>query len=983
MSVNKKVLPYLFLGVSCVSAVHSGELDDLTLIRSAHRDQLYLFVEDKAQEFLRDDRLNQEGEYAQEVRELLVSAMVERGAHEEALNQLQNMSQHSPKLTFYKARALYGAYIDKGALLPDGEQRPHELLASVRSFLNADDQVMADYISCEDRFELGQYEEILMPLKVIVNEKRHFRELENALFLYGRSLYHHPESRYSEALDVFKDCERKFPQSNMLSRYVFWQGECHFELNALPMAEKAFLKALDLCRDRSSKVDIYYNLGWLYVAMGRLSEGILNLERVIDEPLDYSGRYQGSTRYKLASIRLMQNDPKACLTVIGPVLSQAMVESEPSLLGTQAALLSAQASMMLKDWKAALEMLSLAQQSTSDEVRLEASRLLGKVYLELGDHDTAEGVLNALVLDEVPLDFRVDVQLQLADVYFLKGDIYRCQDIYRQLLAEKSKKLEPMLHYKLARVLMHSNPLVECVFKRDQLLALRQKKHVSETDFLMEKEQLETKLKQVMSRIWIMSKSGSSSLTKDVVLEVLETLASVKKQERLDQLLASYLDDHGKAPSDVGLESAYLTALVDDWVAALWDQKKMPSYKDILDLLGPLGKYYPTLQIMNISHHLDHIIGMGEESPYLALAHYEKSRLFSQQSLTGDAIESLYHAIDHTADPKQKSEYLLELARREITLAKGIEGDPKTRKYKIEKALAHLDQVAELQDRLPVMWIDLKFMGHQLLLDYDAAENTLRSFLEQVDDMKLVRRLEQQLISFYFNIGREIKSAQRRLLFAEKLEAQHVEEAQMQRYRAALSFLEAKSSHDEGFTWLKKVAASQPESEWTFRSALKCVDILHRRGEVSEAEALLQNLLKRWEKLPLALQLETQMTVARQAMLRSDVQKAAQAFEEVMNRADEYPAIKAKAMIELGKTLKDAEPLKASEVFLQYHYLFPQDSKSQVALLESCRLQAKVLKRWPESDRQQKVSELKRLAQKLKSEKDRRDLMRFIEDATL
>jgi tetratricopeptide (TPR) repeat protein len=973
--LNKKILGLLLLGSSAWLPCHGGELEDLQLIRRAYEDQLFLFVDDKADDFLNSGKVDLQGNYAAEVRELMIGALVERGAFDEALSRMEEIEEHSPRLTYFKARALFGAYVERGEQLPSEEKRPFELIESVLPYLEGMEKVMANYLRFQDLFEIGEAKKAAEGLKEIINSHQRFRYIEDVKFLYGRSLYNQPEGLFSQALDVFSDLALKYPLSTRLARYHFWQGTCYFEMNDLDRAETSFLMALNKStrQDRETKVDVHYNLGWLYVAMGRLEDGTRQLEKVLLQSPEYSARYQASTRYKLASIRLMKKDSMGCRDVLGPILRSSDLQHEASLL-------AAQASMVMGHWEDAMEDLLHAEMSTANDIRLEARRLLGKIYVEMNDFETAEGMLKSLVQHEVPLDFRIDVQLQLVDLYFRMDDIYRAQNIYLELLVERSRKLDAMLHFKLARCAMRSNPVVECIFKRDQLLKDLNSGRISSSKFDEEKLDLEKRLVQVMSKVWIETAYAGTKLSKSEVLEILEKLSGVSLESKTEELKLGYLQDREKLPSDVGLESALYNAMVEALVKSFWDESRIPQYGKASESLMGLGGYYPALQVMNISRHLDHIINMDEESPYLALAYYEKARLYAQQSLTNDAVESLTHAIAHTAEPQKKSEYLIQLARMEIQLAKGIEGDPKTVNFKVKKAIDHLNDVAQLIPKISMEWVDLKFAAYRMLLDYDAAEQVLTDALLSFDDLPTVRRLEEQLISFYFSIGREIKSAQRRLVYAERLEGEDPTEAQRQRFDAALILFESKHGHQDGVTWLKKLAVSRPKSRWTFRAGLKCVDIAHRQGKTQEADNLLKVLLEEGKELELALRLEVQMAVGQQAAARDDHLKAAEAYQSVMEASEGYPAIKAKATIELGKALKLRDPSRAADVFLQFYYLFPEHGKSQVALFESCRLRARLLGATAKNERGDQLMELNRLVAKLEKEKDRKDLEAYISE---
>jgi tetratricopeptide (TPR) repeat protein len=949
-----------------------GEFEDFQLIQRAYDDQLYLFVEEKAQVFLSNERYDHQGKSAKEVQVLWIGALVERGAYEEALERLNQITLDS-KLTYLKARALFGAYVERGKPLPEDSERPSVLLAKVNGDLSGYEKVMAQYVYSQDLFEIYDYKKASVVLRNIVNGEKLFRHYEAAKFLFGRSLYYEDPPRFEEALDVFKSLSLKYSRSLLACRYEFWQGECYFEMNHLAEAEIAFKKALTLNPDNETVVDVHYNLGWLYAAMGRLEESMLELQAVLKEPMELSARYQVSTRYKLASLFLVQKKGANCREILKPILRDSTLEYEASLLAAQAAMLDGQ-------WALALEDLSHARLSPVKEINLEASRLLGKVHLELKDFITAEAILKTLVEHEVPLDFRIDVQLQLADIYYGMDDVYHAQDIYQQLLAEKSKKLEPMLHYNLARCAMRSNPLVECVYRRDALLKRKASGHFNEADEKSEKEAIAAKVRQVMSRIWIMSSSGSSSLTKPNVLMALEKLGGVSMETKKNEILARYLSEGNKIPNDTALESEVLTALISDFVAAFWKSEgAILPYTEVTESLMTLGKYYPALQVTNISSHLDHIIQMGEESPYLSLAYYEKYQLYQQQGLTGDAMESLFYAVEKTVDPERRASYLLQLARREMQAASAIEGDPKSTQFKIKKALGHLDEVENLTKENSRELVDLRFNGYSMLLDYERAEETLVTELSKSRDPETIRIFEEQLISFYQRIDRPIKAAQRRLIYAERLSVSDPIEAQRQRYEASVILLENEHSHEEGVRWLQKIAQSAPMNEWTLRAGLKCVDIYQRKGETEQADALLQTMVVQSSTVELPLQLEIRMTEGRQALAKDHVKDAAKAFEDVMMSSDDLPALKAMATLELGKALKNVEPERAADVFLKFYYLFPKHSKNQEALYESCRLQAFMLKKAEASVKTIKTKELLRLVEKLEQDQDRQNLKTYLD----
>ena len=954
------------------SLLHAGELDDYHLIKSAHADQLYLFVEEKAEAFLAREDIDQGGKIAKSVRAYLISGLIERGAHDEALSRIQSFEKSfgelTPRITFLKARALFGATVEKGLPLPDGETRPSDLIAAVIHQLDIEDKPMALYVRGQDLFEARAFDQASLVLKRVVDENKRFRYVEDAQFLFGRSLYYLPIPLYNDALETFKELEKRYPNSPLLTRYTFWQAECYFEMNLLNKAEKTFLRTLDLNPDPDTVLDVHYNLGWLFVALGRHDDAFEHLGKVIASAT--TNRYTDSARYKMASIHLLRKQPESCLQLLEPLLDGSSLVHEASLL-------AAQANMARHELILASDLLMRARESTVAEVQLEALRLLGSVQLDLGNHEEAEELLKGLIHYEVPLDFRIDVQLQLADVYFEKGDVYRSQDIYRQLMAEKSTKLMPELHYNLALCALRTNPLVECVYRRDALRELEG--GVPEAS----KESLDLRLREVLSEMWSLAASSSTLLNKPAMMAQMEVVSGKTVEELRLEIERELLEDDKKLPSDPGMTNVLFTKMAEAFSKAFWDGDTVPPYLQATESLGVMGRYYKLLQITRIFSHLDSIIRPGIENPYLPLAYREKAKLYENQSLFSDAIEALQHAIEATADPMLKADYRLELAMLEINLAKGIEGDPKSVKVKLQRALSHLREVRRLRGETTRKQVDLEFITLNLLLEYDQAEKVLLDFLDTVPSFEDRRTVEVQLINFYLQRDRPITAAQRRLVYASVLAPQDRVESHRQTYLAATTLLESKQGHEEGVKLLTTLAGAAETSEWSFRASLKKVGLLHRSGDLGAAEALLVSMEEKADQVNHLMRLEIAMTRGEQLLLQARHKEAAEAFKQVVDASGQQVSIKAAAMIEYGKSLKRVDPLEAAKVFLEFYYTFKDeenpDARLPMALYESCRLQISALKKSDEGDRDARKRQVEMLIAKLENPKDRQKLTRYLE----
>ncbi len=943
-------------------ALQADDYEQLSVIKRAHEDQLYLFVEEKASDFLQQQGLDMSRPWAQDAQYYLVAALVERGAFEEALLRCESW-ELTPKLTYLKARALYEQMVESGEPIASDQRRPSDLIQSVLNELEGPERVMAKYVMAKDFFDIGETTMSSALLLEIVEEHRSFRFYNEAMFLYGRSLYREDPPRIEKALEIFKALLDKFPNTQTSCRYAFWMAECYFVLNELDRAENYFKKALDLNADEDTVLDVHYNLGWLYVAMGRMEAAVDHLSRVVNSANAEAERYQETARYQLASIAMNQNRPKDVLTWLNPLL-------EKGLLKNEAALLSAQAWMTLSKWQRAKVSLESASQSLRDEIRLEAQRLLARVLLKLDDRVEAEAVLMKLINHEVPLDFHIDIQLQLAELYFSGGQIYAAQYIYLEVLKEKSRKHEPMLHYNLAKCTMSTNPLMECIYYRDQLM--------DQGLFLKEKERLEKRVRLVLSNMWIMASSKTAPYSKEEMLDILVESTKTDIEEERAAILDDYLEKDIERPSEIAMVSALYQRVVNNFLVELDYDGLIQRFDLSKAKLGVLSHNIEALQLSKILNHFNHIIDMAEKSPYLSLAHYEKFKLFRQRDLMADAFESLSFAIEHAADPKFKADYLMDMARTQIQVVKTIDGDSQTRNHKLKMALDCLDQLGEITPerlRSPDV-IDLRFSAHQLLLNHDQAESLLLEYIFQLKSSAEARRFEEQLISFYQNTERPIQAAHRRLHLATQLDGV---QAHRQKYKAALVFLENVSTQDEGIQILNELGDLSEINEWTLRAKLKVVEMAPRGGSLEKAHALMSSMMNQLSAMTPLMKLEVLLAKGHLLFALDQVDDAIGLFEQVREGAQSFASLRAQASLALGKALKKRDPDKSALIYLDFFYRFPDHRKAQEALYESCRLKAMSIQGLTIALRQQRITELKRLLTKIDSERERQSLVTYLE----
>lgn len=968
----KKVFISLCLIFYVFPSIFANEIEDFAIIKQAYEDKLYLFVEEKSNAFLNQSNYDNTSQRAQQVYLYLIGSLVERGIYVDALDKTEifekrfEKSNLSSSIQLYKAWSLLEHYVEEGRQLPEKYKfRPAEMIENVMDHLSKWENQMAYYLQGKDYFYRENYLKAMHSFRHLIDHHKKFEYYEDTMFFLGRAYYYLETPLYENALDIFNNLIEKNKRSPFIAHYHFWKGECLYVLGRLEGAKDTLEKALALANDEGILVDIFYNLGWLYSNLGKVSQAKRSFEKLFSEKLrPYASQYLESAKYKLASLFMLEKEYQKCVAEC-----QALFDSEN--LKYEASLLAAQALIHLEKWDESVQLLEIAKESPVQAVQLEAKKNLGLVYYEQKNYQDALGTLKELISQQVPLDYRIDVKLQMAEVYFGSGQYYHAQTIYRNLLLEESKSLEAGLHYKLALCAMKTNPLLECFFEFEEINKEPNQKNIKKK--LMK---LSDRLSSVLVQFWTLSSNKQYSLNNDKVLEILSSNLNINIKEFGEEFVQKFVKENQKYPNELNVMSAKFNHLSSKFSEA-FIKGKLPAFSKGKDAFKELAGYYPTLQTVEILTHLDKIIHMVEDSPFLALAHYEKAMLYKQQNLVSDAIESLQRAIKHTADPKRRTEYLFQMARTQFELAKNL-NDFKGKSVKIKKALEIIKKV-ELFDYIPLeKTVYFKFSCYNLIQENNKAEKVLKDFLSYVEDIDVLKRTEEQLISFYFQMDRLLKAAEQKIHYANRIQENDIFLSQKLRFEAAEIFINLEDSSEEGKKLFIQLSEELPVSEWTFRASLKTLSIYQMMGDLEKSNQLIEKMNEP-KDLSLEMQLEKEMSLGKHQLVLENNESAAAFFKSVLEKAPVKSLMKANALILYAKTIKKIDPKEAADAFLKFYYLFTNHKKREMALYESCRLKIKELNKQKHlDDFQQQKRELVVLVNKLEDKKSQNNLIDYL-----
>lgn len=996
-----KIIRMIALWLIWIGALsHAGESEYYSLIRQAYHDKLYLFIEEKASDFLSKKSFDQRGERAQNIRKYLIASRVRRGAFKSALGGIEEFEELFPKSKILPSVRFYKAWVifetgpqDKPGNAPAVSSA--ELIEMILGQLdNASERAMALYISGKDYYNHEDYKKAQNRFFELSRQYKKFTYIEQARFYLARSMYY--LGSYHTSLKTVEDLIHRHKRSENLSNYHFWKGQCLYELGRLSEAKAQFYSGLHMNPSAKVKADIYYNLGWLYSQEGMLKKAEDAFTKLFSSDLqEYSRRYNNSARYQLATLYYDQEKFLDCIEQLKMVFVKESLKHETLLL-------AAQAQYNLKKYKLALENLKDAEKSLNNDVKLEAKKTKALVHYALGEYDAALKILKGMILPAVPLDFKIDIKLQIAEVYFGAGRYYEAQSIYRNLLMEESKSLDAGLHYKLALCALKTNPLIESYHQRTQIMLSPDEKRKAE-----QLEEVVEKLEKVLVLIWNMprakntqaAKKGIEIPTKKYLLEKLAELTGSDLQKIRDEFLIKFKDlnpdsieidpksakmvNLKKEPARDSIYSVQFSLLKDRYLEKFKREKKRKiSLKKVVKDHGKMADYYPMLQSIEIKYHLDMIIKMKSESPFLALAHFQKAKLFREQGKFIEAEDSYKRAIHHTADPKLKADYLYQLALTTYDEAANQSKDPRQRLIHINQVLSYLQEVKKLSHNNLEDIAHLNFSCYKLIAENDKAEQTIRNFLKVSKDKEAMNRLESNLIAHYLFLGRPLKAAQQMELFAVRVRKSHPDLAQEQLYKAAGLYLENSDRHEDGKKMLIGLSNELPASEWTFRASLDVLQLFYRDGDKEKVKDII-SVFSKPANLNQELEFERQLALAQYDLMSKKYEDAFKKYQSLVSETVDFQKIRSKAQLGLAECLKNVDQSKAADAYLDFYYLNENHPKREYALYESCKLKIKNLKKNKPAAKdqlQQVKDELELLIRKISREEERKNLQAFLSE---
>ncbi len=964
--------------------VTCGDAESLLLIRQAYEDHLYLQVEERSRRYFQDagnDAINSESE---QVILLYISSLCERGLWEEALKKVLSFeTDHAkspllPTALFFTAKCLYEGWIVNGKVIPESvsDTRPAEILENILPQL-ADSSRIFGNLPAQGLFiqALDYFDRANGPSYALANETfqklyqnhKNFSFIEDVEFYLGQSYYFMGE--YERALKFIERLSAKHKRSIRYPEFLYWKGQCLFELNQLDQAEKVFGEALNAKPEPSTEADVLYSLGWLHAYAGRRDRSILTFQSLLSPELEpYAKRYSDSIRLKLSNLFYVDKRIEEGLDILKPVLNSP-------ILRHRAHLMMARFYLQQSNWQAALDNLLQAELSDDLLVATEARKLKAQSFYEMGRLEESLQILTQMENGEIPLEVKLDIQLQKAEVFFACNEVYQARNIYLDLLEENDPTLNPGLYYKLAKCSMRTSPLAELLHDRGRL------KFLSGTELVKSKSlaNLENKLENALTNLWSLAAQTDAPFNRKRILEILELVCSNYQSKEEPS------DDKIPAPDDEALQ---FTTLKKTYIELFRAGTLIP--EKTTDMLAELAMPLPQLQNTTVRSYLEKIIDLKTETPFLALAYYESARLSLEQNQWMDAAAGFTKAIDHASHPDNRSLYLFQLAVTHYQMAESIEIDKETGKpvdakrktSLLKNALARLEQLeSEKPDYGRLDVTRLKFNCYRQLNDFRLAEKCLQTFLDQGGKAEEVNEIEELLISFYLAQGNPLKAAMQMEEYAGLVIKDDNTYSRLI-YQAAQIYLE--NTREE--TWVKSgedmmlaLSKALPANEWTFRASLKSINILHSRGELEKANDLAAGFQEP-HGLSQELLMEKEAALAFHELALGRPEDARQRFSVIMQQAPAQGALRAQAYLKFAELSAKDHPGAAADAYYDFYYLFPGHPFRQEALQRCCRNRITLYR--SNKPEPQVERELRILISKLENHSNRAQLLSFLEKGT-
>ncbi|MES2798466.1 MAG: tetratricopeptide repeat protein [Bacteroidota bacterium] len=277
----------------------------------------------------------------------------------------------------------------------------------------------------------NNYEKALNSLNKIPNKDARLKTTYQ-LIAYNFGVEQHQKEKYAAAIDAFTLVEKYPIDATLLGRAKFWTGDSWYLLNNQDKAIKAYKEFISLPGTNLSELknDAYYNIGYAYLKKNDLSQSLDNF--TIYTKANVKNKRKLADAYMRAGdcqYVLMQND-------------QAIKNYQEALkinLGYQDQALFYMAKaygFSNKNSQKITTLLDLINNYSQSKYMMTAIQELASTYKATKEYDKSLKYYQQIVDDYPSTVLAVQSRIEIADIYFKKGNYALSETEYKRILSE-------------------------------------------------------------------------------------------------------------------------------------------------------------------------------------------------------------------------------------------------------------------------------------------------------------------------------------------------------------------------------------------------------------------------------------------------------------------------------------------------------------------------------------------------------------------
>lgn len=253
---------------------------------------------------------------------------------------------------------------------------------------------------------------------------------------YGVELYQ--KAKYDEAIKAFELVEKYPVDGTITGRAKFWTADAWFHLNNMDKAIRFYREFLALPATNAPelKADAYYNIGYAFLKKEDISQS-LDAFRIYVASNVQNKRKLADAYMRVADGHYMLKQNEQAVRNYQEVLKLNMGYQDQALF-----YMAKSYGFDSKNDLKIKSLLDLINNYTGSKYMMTAIYEVARTYKAKSDFTNAYRYFNQIVTDYPNAVLAIDCKIEIADIYFKKGEYAKAESSYRAILDQHSSDRE-------------------------------------------------------------------------------------------------------------------------------------------------------------------------------------------------------------------------------------------------------------------------------------------------------------------------------------------------------------------------------------------------------------------------------------------------------------------------------------------------------------------------------------------------------------